>query len=160
MDHKFDLNDTILCLIHISVTFRYCVMYEITKVSAACKRNSPSWLLDEVNPWERYERFTHSAKRPSSNFVIEKDYSDISSHLVHPWMTPHLMRPGQQICATCYPRYMRPELGNQCPGTGLLGHASRWRALHKHDCQGTFTMVSAPQRACTCGVGPNAFILT
>ncbi|KAM7535069.1 hypothetical protein Aperf_G00000092824 [Anoplocephala perfoliata] len=117
----------------------YCVHYEIIKSNDACKATS-------LPP--RYQR---------SGFWNRQGNSFDSDH---PWSSTELLRPGQQICATCYPKYMRPELGYQCPGTGYPGITSRWRALNTFDCQGTFRMISVPQRACTCRRQPTSFILT
>ncbi|TGZ73638.1 hypothetical protein CRM22_001376 [Opisthorchis felineus] len=69
-----------------------------------------------------------------------------------------LLQQGQHICVTCYPSYMREELGFRCSGTGLLNIETRWRALRTADCHGKFRMLSIPQRACTCGRGTGSFI--
>ncbi|KAH9284274.1 Somatomedin-B and thrombospondin type-1 domain-containing protein [Echinococcus granulosus] len=103
----------------------YSAYYEIIKSNDACKAGGAPPRRQEgrsQNPW-------------GSSF--ERIYD-----LDHPWLSTALLRPGQQICATCYPKYMRPELGNRCPGTGYPGLTSRWRALNTFDCQGTFRMIS------------------
>ncbi len=123
--------------------FRYCVHYEIVKANEACKI-SGNYGND---PYASLNR-------------VRRQYIKSSYDMDHPWLSSYLMRPGQQVCATCYPKYMRPELGNRCPGTGFPGMTSRWRALNTYNCQGTFRMVSVPQRACTCRRQPNSFILT
>ncbi|VDD75088.1 unnamed protein product [Mesocestoides corti] len=121
----------------------YCVYYEIVKANDACKGIG----LHRRGAW----RF------PSRSL---QHYFDRNLDVDHPWLSSTLMRPGQQICAVCYPKYMRADLGNRCPGTGYPGIISRWRALNTYDCQGTFRMVSMPQRACTCRRQPTSFILT
>ncbi|CAH8446817.1 unnamed protein product [Heterobilharzia americana] len=75
------------------------------------------------------------------------------------WIThAALLIPGQQICVTCYPTYMREDLGYRCTGSGLPNIETRWRALRTSDCQGRFRMVSMPQRSCTCGRGSASFV--
>ncbi|VDN98589.1 unnamed protein product [Rodentolepis nana] len=121
----------------------YCVHYEIIKSNEACKAISTPPEHRQSRLWGKLGSF------------FDRNYDTD-----HPWLSTVLLRPGQQICATCYPKYMRPELGNHCPGTGYPGMTSRWRALNTFDCQGIFRMISVPQRACTCRRQPNSFILT
>ena len=118
--------------------------YEIAKSNDACKAlNIPQKARLWRKSWSR-----------------SGDYADRSYELEQQWLSTSYLRPGQQICATCYPKYMRSELGNRCPGTGYPGQTSRWRALNTFDCQGTFRMISVPQRACACRRQPTSFILT
>lgn len=117
--------------------------YEIIKSNEACKAISAPPKHQQSGFWSRLGSF------------FDRNYDTN-----HPLLSTVLLRPGQQICATCYPKYMRPELGNHCPGTGYPGMTSRWRALNTFDCQGSFRMISVPQRACTCRRQPNSFILT
>ncbi|CAL8082428.1 unnamed protein product [Calicophoron daubneyi] len=103
-------------------------------------------------------RFT-SFQRPSSGSLSIMSSWGMSELWTHAWQThAGLLIPGQQICVTCYPAYMREDLGYRCSGTGLLNMETRWRALRTADCQGTFRMVSLPQRKCTCERGSSSFI--
>ncbi|VEL21737.1 unnamed protein product [Protopolystoma xenopodis] len=94
----------------------------------------------------------------------EADFADLEAaggqaSWAHAWLNhAALLRPRQQICVTCYPTYMRPDLGHQCRGTGITNIPTRWRALRTADCHGQFKMIGAPKRACTCGEGSAAFL--
>ncbi|THD27283.1 Somatomedin-B and thrombospondin type-1 domain-containing protein [Fasciola hepatica] len=153
----------------------YCATYQITHANLACQSHNLIWQYGgngrsslaygdtnryvpyKYNPYSSYRarqrRSWVSAQSPvvqSKRRGFDRSNSNKWSHV---WMThASLLTPGQQICVTCYPAYMR------CPAVGYLGMETRWRALLTADCQGTFVMVTAPRPGCTCGQGVASFV--
>lgn len=158
----------------------YCTIYEITQVNAACEMQNLLWQLNRESrsyPQHKYRSFRHNKRQavtfsrstywnsavnnPLYNYAgqsgFTKKHADDTE--THAWLTHvSLLRTGQQICVTCYPVYMREDLGYRCTGSGLLNIETRWRALRTSDCQGRFKMISMPQRSCTCGRSAASFV--
>ncbi|BHF73326.1 hypothetical protein SprV_0401640700 [Sparganum proliferum] len=146
----------------------YCVMYRIVHANPSCQARNPTWsFAQEDDAWRDrrrrrslWSRDWRSNRRMPTTFEAGRQ-NQPTAGLVHPWLqAADLLRPGQEICATCYPQYMRKGLDNRCPGTGYPGLVSKWRALRTQDCRGTFRMISMPRSACTCSAGPASFVLT
>uniref|UniRef100_A0A0X3P2U1 Somatomedin-B and thrombospondin type-1 domain-containing protein n=1 Tax=Schistocephalus solidus TaxID=70667 RepID=A0A0X3P2U1_SCHSO len=146
----------------------YCVMYKIVQANPSCQKRNSGWsfsLDDDAWTDRRRRRSVWSSGWQSNRRTLTKfaggEPKQAARALVHPWLrAADLLHPGQEICATCYPQYMRKDRDNRCPGTGYLGMVSKWRALRTQDCRGTFRMISMPRSACTCSAGPASFVLT
>ncbi|CAH8831772.1 unnamed protein product [Trichobilharzia szidati] len=159
----------------------YCAVYEITHTNQACQSHNLMWQFssrDRYPPYyyypNRYRRNYNYNGQPitfsRNTFMHERRYNSLGSYGMNKnvnndefnsesWVThAALLTPGQQICVTCYPTYMREDLGYRCTGSGLPNVETRWRALRTSDCQGRFRMVSMPQRSCTCGRDVASFV--
>ncbi|VDP69244.1 unnamed protein product [Echinostoma caproni] len=141
----------------------YCTIYEITHANPACQAHNLLWqyangyMPYSSDPYSYYRIRRHRSwgSRPAPILQSKRLMSDwgMTNTWSHVWMThAALLSPGQQICVTCYPAYIR------CPAVGYLGMETRWRALRTADCQGTFRLVSKPQQSCTCGQGVPSFV--
>ncbi|KAA0188630.1 Somatomedin-B and thrombospondin type-1 domain-containing protein [Fasciolopsis buskii] len=153
----------------------YCATYQITHANLACRTHNLFWQYNGRNDgslaygvtsryvpygYNQYSPYRARQRRswglwrnPPMPSTIGKSDRGITNKWSSVWMThASLLTPGQQICVTCYPAYMR------CPAVGYLGMETRWRALLTADCQGTFTMVTPPKQGCTCGQGVASFV--
>ncbi|KAH8853032.1 Somatomedin-B and thrombospondin type-1 domain-containing protein [Schistosoma japonicum] len=159
----------------------YCAIYEITYTNEACQTQNLLWQFSSShdqypsyyypNRYKRHNSYNGQSVTFSRNtFLHERRYNLLGNHGMNKnwdndysnpesWSTHSgLLTPGQQICVTCYPTYMREDLGYRCTGSGLPNIETRWRALRTFDCQGRFRVVSMPQRSCTCGRGSASFV--
>ncbi|CAH8451788.1 unnamed protein product [Dicrocoelium dendriticum] len=107
----------------------------------------------------RRERRWDAFPTPIRNTVILGPEMDSQNPWKYTWINHGaLIAKGRQICVTCYPGYMREDLGFRCSGSGLLNVETRWRAVQTADCHGRFRMLTMPQRACTCDAEATSFI--